>query len=177
MRIKVISYSFTGNNEALAAGFAREIGAEHLRITEPKKRTAVKILKEKLFKKDPKINLRGDEITNEDFAVFFSPFWFGKLASPLRSYFKMLKTKPAKYGFVSLCGGFDNAEAAEKFKAELSALLGCEPDFVIIYKIADLLPSDSAPTQNMLINYRVSSEDLESLMASLVESTDSLIPQ
>lgn len=176
MKTKVISYSFTGNNEAFAADFAREVGAEHIRITEPKKRTAGKILKENLFKKDPKINLSGDEITDEDFVVFFSPFWFGKMASPLRTYLKQLKNKPTQYGFISLCVGFENPEDAEKLKAELASYCGSEPEFVIINKIADLLPSDPPPTQNMLNDYRVSEEDLERIIPALIESVGSKLP-
>lgn len=177
MRIKVISYSFTGNNEALAEGFAREVGAEHIRITEPKKRTAGKIIKENLFKKDPRINLSGDEISEGDFAVFFSPFWFGKMASPLRAYLKKLKSKPDKYGFVSLCVGFENPEGEDQLNAELAAYCGKNPEFVMIHKIVDLLPADPSPTMQMLNDYRVCPEDLERLLSSLLESVGGKLPR
>jgi flavodoxin len=170
MKTKVISYSFTGNNEALAADFAKEIGAIHLRITEPKKRTMGTILKENLFKKDPKINLSEDEILENDFAVFFSPFWFGKIASPLRSYFKQIKKKCFKYGFISLCVGFEDHDGTEKFKIELTDMLGREPEFVIIKKIADLLPSEPIPTQKLLNDYRVNQDHTKLLVASLKDS-------
>ena len=39
MKITVISYSLTGNNEALAASVAAALGAEHIKISEPKRRT------------------------------------------------------------------------------------------------------------------------------------------
>ncbi len=177
MKTKVISYSFTGNNDALAAGFAREVGAEHIRITEPKKRTAGKILKENIFKKDPKINLSGDEISEDDFIVFFSPFWFGKVASPLRSYLKQLSGKAFKYGFISLCVGFEHPDGLDQFKTELGAMLRREPEFVIIKKVADLLPSDPPPTQTMLNDFRVSPEDLESLLPSLIEGAGGKFPR
>lgn len=119
MNIKVISYSFTGNNDALAAEFAKAVGAEHLRITEPKKRTAGKIVRENLFSRAPKINLSGDEISAEDFTIFFSPFWFGKIASPMRAYFNKLRNIPSKYGFASLCVGFDKPDDYQAFKNEL----------------------------------------------------------
>ena len=169
MTTKVISYSFTGNNEALAANFAKEIGAEHLQIIEPKKRTAGKIMKENLFNRDPKINLSGDEISAEDFAVFVSPFWFGKLASPLRAYLKKLKNIPSKYGFLSLCVGYDDPEGYQKFKNDLAEMLGREPEFVILKRIADLLPSGQAPTQKLLTEYRINQEDLTKLVASIKE--------
>jgi flavodoxin len=38
MKAVVISYSLTGNNGDLAASLAATLGAEHVRITEPKSR-------------------------------------------------------------------------------------------------------------------------------------------
>ena len=169
MNIKVISYSYTGNNEALAADFAKEIGAEHLRITEPKKRTAGKIVRENLFNRDPKINLSGDEISTRDFAVFVGPFWFGKIASPLRAYFKQFKIIPSKYGFLSLCVGFDDPEDHQKLKAELEHMLGRAPEFVILKRIADILPPEPEPSQKMLTEYRINPEDLATLVVSIKE--------
>jgi DNA-directed RNA polymerase subunit F len=174
MKIKVISYSFTGNNDALAAEFAKEIGAEHLRITEHKKRTSGKIIKEKLFNKEPKINLSKDEITEDIFAIFFGPFWFGKIASPLRAYFKQLKNLSFKHGFASLCVGFDNPKAYQNLKDELSNLLGSDPDFVIIKKIADLFPSTQEPTQKMLTEYRINHEHAKVLAKSIKDEIGSL---
>jgi flavodoxin len=177
VKTKVISYSFTGNNEALAADFAKEIGAEHLRITEPKKRTTGTILKENLFKKEPKVNLSEDEISEDVFAVFFSPFWFGKIASPLRSYFMQIKNKSFKYGFISLCVGFDNPDDKKKFEAELGTMLRKEPEFVIIKKIADLLPSDPRPTQKLLNDYRVNQDHLRLLVASIKHIVGQKLPK
>jgi flavodoxin len=167
MNAKVISYSFTGNNDALAAEFAKEIGAEHLRITESKKRTSGMIIRENLFKKDPKINLSKDEITEDVLAIFFGPFWFGKIASPLRSYLKQLNNISFNYGFASLCVGFDNPEAYQNLKNELSNLLGKDPEFVIIKKISDMLPPDPEPTQKMLTQYRINHEHAKILAKSI----------
>ena len=170
MKTKVISYSYTGNNEALAADFAKEIGAEHLRITEPKKRTAGMIVKENLFKRDPKINLSKDEISEDVFAIFFGPFWFGKIASPLRSYFKQLKNRSFKYGFVSLCVGPDDPEADDNLKDELNNMIGKDPEFIILKKIADLFPPDPQPTQQMLTQYRLNEKDLKMLVSSIKDT-------
>lgn len=169
MNIKVISYSYTGNNDALAEGFANAIGAEHLRIIEPKKRTAGKIVRENVFNRDPKINLSGDEISSEDFVFFFSPFWFGKIASPMRAYFKKLKDIPSQYGFLSLCVGFDKPEGYQKFKDELEQMLGREPEFVILKRIAELLPSGQETSQKMITEYRIDQENLPLLVASIKE--------
>jgi hypothetical protein len=176
MKNKVISYSFTGNNESLAAEFAKAIGAEHLRITEPKKRTAGKIVRENLFNRDPKINLSGEEISADDFAIFVSPFWFGKIASPLRAYLKLLKSIPSKYGLLSLCVGYDNPETYQKFKVELGQMLGRAPEFVILKRIAEFLPPGHEPSQKMLTEYRVNQEDLTMLVASIIEELGDTSP-
>ncbi|MCK4731406.1 MAG: flavodoxin family protein, partial [Methanophagales archaeon] len=55
MKVTVISYSLTGNNEALAASIASEISAEHIRITESKPRTNVTIALDMLFNRTPKV--------------------------------------------------------------------------------------------------------------------------
>jgi flavodoxin len=169
MKIKIISYSYTGNNETLAANLAKEINAKHLRIIEPKKRTAGKIVRENVFNRDPKINLSGVEISAEDFVIFVGPFWFGKIASPLRAYFKQLKRIPSKYGFLSLCVGYDDPVGYQKFKNELGQMLGRAPEFVILKRIADLFPSGQAPTQKMLTEYRINQQDLKLLVASIKE--------
>lgn len=176
MTTKVISYSFTGNNDRIAEAFAKEIGAEHFRITEPKKRTAGMIVKENLFNKDPKITLSKDVLTEDDFVVFFGPFWFGKMASPLRAYFKQLKGISFDYGFASLCVGFDNSEGEEKFKGELIALLGSNPKFLILKKIVDLLPPDPAPTQNMITQYRLSQDHTDLLVSSIKAESKDFLP-
>jgi len=175
MRIKVISYSYTGNNDALASEFAKEIGAEYLRITEPKKRTSGLIIKENLFNKTPKINLTGDEIDEDVFVIFFSPFWFGKIASPLRTYFEQLKDRSFNYGFISLCVGFDDPEKYQILKETLSHLLGRDPMFMIIKKISDLLPADPEPTQKMLTQYRISKEHEKTLISSIKDEIENFL--
>jgi len=43
MKMVMVSYSMTGNNDALAANIAAELGIERVRITEPKVRTSARI--------------------------------------------------------------------------------------------------------------------------------------
>lgn len=172
MKTKVISYSYTGNNESLAASFAKAIGAEHVHITEPKKRTTGMIIKEHLFNRDAKINLSKDEISEDVFVIFFAPFWFGKIATPARSYFKQLKDISFNYGFISLCVGSDDPEFNNKLKNALSNMIGRDPEFVIIKKLADLFPPDPKPTPKMLMTYRTTDEHLKMLVSSIKESIE-----
>ena len=53
---------------------------------------------------------------------------------------------------------------------ELRNMLGSDPEFVIIKKIADLLPPDPKPTQKMLTQYRINDTDLKMLVSSFKET-------
>ena len=53
MNIAVISYSFTGNNEALARSVADALSAEHIRISEAKPRTLGRITFDMIFDRIP----------------------------------------------------------------------------------------------------------------------------
>jgi len=53
MKTAVISYSLTGNNNALATRFARELKAEHIKVTEQEKRTNGTIAADILFQRTP----------------------------------------------------------------------------------------------------------------------------
>jgi flavodoxin len=44
MRIKILSYSLTGNNETLANQIAKQLRTEHMIITEDRKRTIPNLL-------------------------------------------------------------------------------------------------------------------------------------
>jgi len=54
MKTVIMSYSLTGNNESLAKRIAEELKVEHIRITEPKKRTNGTIAADIVFGRTPK---------------------------------------------------------------------------------------------------------------------------
>jgi flavodoxin len=167
MMIKVISYSYTGNNEKLANAFAREFFADHIRITEKRKRTMLTIALDYLFRRDPKINKPQVGISSDELAIFFGPIWFGRIASPMRSYLKQLENKSIKYGFISLCVGSDDSDAQGKLIGELRDVLGNEPEFFIEQPISNLLPADPEPTHKTAMQYRVNDKDIEMIIDSI----------
>jgi hypothetical protein len=172
MKIVVVSYSFTGNNEALAASAASELKAEHIIITEPKKRTMGTIVFDMLLNRTPKVNKDPMSLKPYDFILFFGPIWMGQAATPLRPYFKYLKTYPHKYGYISISGGADIANP--KIPAELKKRTGTDPAVLIDFHIADLLPKNSDSTRKDTSAYRLTESDIKKLTAELVTKLDDL---
>ena len=168
MKIVVISYSFTGNNEALANSIAKEFAAEHIKITEPKPRTMGSITLDMLFNKTPKVKPIPERLENYDLILFLGPVWMGHVASPLRVYLKYLKTNPHRYAFISISGGADGPNP--KLAGELKKRVGKEPVAVIDLHIVDLLPSDPKPTREDTSSYRLKDEDVRSLTDKVVKT-------
>lgn len=148
MKIAVISYSLTGNNEALAKSVAEEFAAEHIKIKEPKSRTMGSIILDMIFKKTPQVQPMPGKLENYDLILFFGPIWIGQVATPLRAYLKYLLTNPCRYAFISISGGALGPNL--KLADELKKRTGKEPIALIDLHIADLLPADPKPTPEPL---------------------------
>ena len=168
MKITVISYSLTGNNEALATSIASEFSAEHIRITESKPRTTGTIALDMLFNRTPKVNPTMINVEDNDLVIFVGPVWMGQVASPLRACFKHLKTSLGQYAFISISGGADGVNP--KLGRELNKRVGKKPVAIIDLHIADLLPSDPKPTRKDTSFYRLNDEDVKSLTNTIVKT-------
>ena len=122
MKIIVISYSLTGNNEALAKSVAKELKAEHIKITEPKHRTIVTIIIDTLFNRTPQVNPSQIKTNKNELVIFVGPVWMGMVATPFRAYFKQLREKLDKYAFVSISGGAigNNPKLKDELEKRLS---------------------------------------------------------
>lgn len=163
MKTVVISYSLTGNNEALAAALAEELGADRAVITETKKRTMGTSLLDAIFGRTPKIRMPEIEAADYEQVVFVAPVWAGMIASPLRACFKALRNKIVNYTFVSLSGGATGADSNPKLAEELEKRLGNTPKAVIDFHISDLLPKEPAPTPQITMAFRLEGKEAERL--------------
>lgn len=168
MKTAVISYSFTGNNEALAGQIAGELSAEHVRIKETKRRNTGSILLDVIFNKTPKAEPAPETLENYDLLLFVGPVWMGQAASPLRAYLERLKTNPTKYAFISLSGGA--AGSNPKLADDLKKRAGSEPAALIDLHIADLLPPGPKPTMKDTSSYRIKDADLKKLTDKIVKT-------
>ena len=168
MKAIVISYSFTGNNEALSASLAAALAAEHARITEPKPRKTGTIVWDVLFKRTPKIGMPVENVEAYDWVFFVGPVWMGQIATPFRACFQQLGQQIGKYAFISISGGADGPNP--NLAGELVERLGKEPACLIDLHIADLLPPDPKPTRTDTSAYRLSEQDVKDLTDTIVET-------
>ena len=167
-RVVVVSYSLTGNNDALAASIASAFQAEHIRITESMPRTNGTIALDMLFNRTPKVNTEVDSVKDSDFVIFVGPVWMGHVASPLRACFKRLKGRLGRYAFVSISGGANGPNP--KLAHELKKRVGKEPVALIDLHIADLLSSDQKPTREDTSSYCLTEKDIRALTDTAMET-------
>jgi flavodoxin len=160
MKTIVISYSFTGNNQALAASLATTLAAEHVSITEPKPRTMAKIVLDVVLNRTPKI-VPVEKTQAYDLVLLVGPVWMGQIASPFRACFKQIGQSIEKYVFISISGGADGPNP--KLADELERRLGRKPVHLLDLHIADLLPPEPKPTRNDTMNYRITASDVKHL--------------
>jgi multimeric flavodoxin WrbA len=168
MKVIVVSYSFTGNNKALADSIAAEFAAEHINITESKPRTMGAIILDILFRRTPQVNPIADKVEDHDLVLLVGPVWMGQVATPLRAYLKRLKASPGQYAFISISGGALGPNP--KLAGELEKRVGKKPAAVIDLHITDLLPSDPKPAMKDTSAYRLSDGDVKSLTDTIVKS-------
>jgi len=173
MKTAVISYSLTGNNEALANSVAEELAVEHIRVTEPRRRTMVSIVLDMIFGRTPQVQPTASRLENYDLILFCGPVWMGQVATPLRAYLKYLKTGLRRYAFISISGGADGANT--KLTGELKKRVGREPIALIDLHIADLLPPDPKPVRKVTSAYRIDDRDIEKLTGTVVKTVQEAI--
>jgi hypothetical protein len=166
MKMMVLSYSLTGNNEALAKSLAGALSGEHVSITEPGRRNMGTIGFDMMFKRTPKVNVPAVRPEERDLVVFVGPVWMGQVASPFRACFKELGPRLGRYAFVSVCGGADGLNP--RLASELTERLGKEPVALIELHKAGLLPPEPKPTRNDTMRYRISEADVELLTGKAV---------
>lgn len=166
MRKVIVSYSLTGNNERLAASLAAALGAERVRITEPKPRTMLRTVLDMVFNRTPKISVSLDKIETHDWVLFVGPVWMGQVATPFRACFKQLRDKAAGYAFISISGGADGPNP--KIAEELKKRLGQDPACLIDLHIADLLPPEPKPTRDDTSAYQLTEDNVKHLTDIIV---------
>lgn len=166
MSIAVVSYSMTGNNEALASRLAKALPAEHIRITEPKKRSYGAIALDVALNRTPRASPAPQTLDKYDGIIFVAPVWMEQPAFPLRSYLKYLKKNPRKYGFVSISGGSLNPNP--HLLKNIIKHAGNAPAVLVDMHIADLLPKDTKIDPKAVGAYKLTESDYDSLTAKAV---------
>ncbi|MNO48440.1 hypothetical protein D3C76_387750 [compost metagenome] len=173
MNIAVISYSYTGNNEALAGSVAKALSAEHIQISEARSRTMGSIALDMILSRTPLVHPAPETIGNYDFILFFGPVWMGHVAAPLRVYLKYLKSHPQRYGFLSISGGADGTNP--KLTGDLRKRAGADPAVLIDLHIADLLPNSPKTARKDTSAYRLTDGDINQLTHTMMKKLREVI--
>ncbi len=168
MKIAVVSYSLTGNNEALAERIAKNYSAPHIKITEARKRTNGTIIGDMIFGRSPKGQPAPQTLEKYDLVLFFAPIWLGKIASPLRLYLKYVKSISKKYAFFSISGGALGPNP--KIASELKKRTDASPVAYADLHIADLIASGEKTTMEKASAYKLSKNDIEKLTGNITKA-------
>jgi flavodoxin len=157
MKILVIYYSFSGNNEALANELRRRLDCDSVRVTEKQKRTSLTILLDLMFRRLPDIEPVQIDLASYDRLVLAGPVWAGRIATPLASFIARHGAQFPEYAFISLCTGGNGQ--VEKITNELRRRASKNPKAVAQLKVNDLLPPEQQGKIKYTTNHRVSKSD------------------
>lgn len=161
MNIAIISFSYSGNNEALAKSVANKLNARHIKIATTKPVNMGRLILDMMFGITPKVKPNPEIVQQYDLVLFFSPVWMGMTASPLRAYLNYLRHNPIRYGFLSISGGADGGNT--KLEKELRKRTGKEPCIVLDQHISETLQSKAQITRKDTSEYKLSQTDVEKL--------------
>lgn len=173
MKIAVVSYSYTGNNDKLAACVAQSLSAEHIKITTQKPMTTGSIAMDMIFNTIPKVHPTPEVLRPYDLVLFFAPVWMGHIASPLRPYLQAVKVSTKAYGFFSVSGGADGENP--KLSAELLKRTGIEPKIMLDQHIKVFIHLNSKPTRKDTSTYKISEEEAFQLSSIAIEKINKFI--
>ncbi|MBG6130578.1 menaquinone-dependent protoporphyrinogen IX oxidase [Aquimarina sp. EL_43] len=157
MKTLIVYFSFSGNNELLAKDVAKDLEADLLQITEPKKRGIFRIMLDMLFNRFPKINELNILWDEYHHIVLMAPIWNYIIAHPMKTFIKKSKEDLKNYSFITLCSGRDTQK--EKIAAQLEKLARYEPKVIIEFETRTFI----TPEQESKGAYKVTQEDLTRL--------------
>lgn len=168
MKTVIISYSATGNNDALATSIANDLDIDHIKITKPINKITFGIILTHLFNRVPKVEPMPNMIDKYDFIILCAPVWMGKVAAPLRPYLSYLKKNPHKYAFVSLCGGA--AGPNTKLSYEITKRVGEKPTVFTEYYLSNLFPKEQKPVIKDTMDYIVNEDEIKKITNIVIKN-------
>ncbi|HRX10693.1 MAG TPA: hypothetical protein P5210_03525, partial [Draconibacterium sp.] len=91
----------------------------------------------------------------------------GKVASPLRPVFKMLKGKSKNFSFVSISAGPE--DNCQRINTELGKRLGNKPEKVLNPLIVNLMTDKTNPSRKELDEYKLKGDDAKMVINEVVK--------
>lgn len=173
MNIVIISYSYTGNNTALADCVARDLSTKHIKVSVPQPFTMGTIVMDMLFSRIPKVTPPPEILGQYDLILLFGPVWMGHVASPLRAYLKYLNQKQVPYGFLSISGGADGGNP--KLSAELLKRTGRAPAILLDQHIAELISTDTRADRKETAEYKIKEADIKLLSKQAISHINKIL--
>lgn len=162
MKTLILSYSFSGNNKKFAESLANKLKAKHIEIKEQKERSIKSIMLDVIFHRKQKVLIDPEIVNDYENVIFVGPFWMGKIATPLKPYFKHNKTAKKPYGFITVSGG--SLGKNNKYTKELINRNGFEPMFCCDYYIVDLMDKSEDKSMKESSSYSLSENDVTNLV-------------
>ncbi|PKV50619.1 hypothetical protein ATE84_2682 [Aquimarina sp. MAR_2010_214] len=157
MKTLIVYFSFSGNNELLAKDLTKDLEADILQITEPKKRGMFRIMLDMLFNRFPKINELDILWNDYQHIVLMAPIWNYIIAHPMKTFIKKNKEHLKNYSFITLCSGRDTQK--KKIAAQLKKIASYEPKVIIELETRTFIVKE----QESNGAYKVTQEDLRKL--------------
>jgi flavodoxin len=181
MKLLIVYYSFTGNNEALARKLGERIGCDTLRIEEKKKRTNATFALDVILKKRRGLKEYDVDLSAYDHIILVAPVWAGMIATPMQSFARLENRNLKSYSVIALCGGADGQK--ENIRAFLESTMSWKPLLVEELRVSDILRAEERDSIMSKIPYKVKEEDLEvfnskieTFLRELGVSTVKLVP-
>jgi len=171
MKVIVIYYSYSGNNETLAKELQRRLVCSIWKIEEVHRRRGITIFLDILFHRRPKILKPAIQLSRFNHVILVAPVWAGKIAGPLRSFLELEGNQIHKYSFISLCGGAGNTY----LESELEKLLHKKPLLITELSVNKLLTPEKRDKVKYTSGYRLQEGDLKAFDAEIKNFMQSVV--
>lgn len=165
MKIAIIYFSFTKNNEKLATYLSTKLAADIYTIKEERRRTSWRIILDMFFNRSPAIHQLDIDTTEYDHVILVAPIWDFSIAHPMKSFLKQMVGRIVSYSFATICIGRDGQ--AEKVRKQLLELLKTPPQSLLELHFNDLLPSNKQGKGQGTIGYVIKEEELDTYAAEV----------
>lgn len=175
MKLLILYYSFTGNNELLAKHLACRFVCRAEAVLEKRKRRPLTILLDMLFKRRPEIHGLRAAPADFDHVLFLAPLWNMGVAHPMASAIRQTRDALPDYSFVSLCG-YERAGQREHLIRELRELTGKSPSHVWELPVSGLVPPEDRDDARVVSSRRVAADELSAFGNEIEEIVRALEP-
>lgn len=160
MKLLILYYSRTGNNQLLAQHLAENLGSDIEEIRPIRKFKLLGFLLDFFKNRQPKISEITKNPLDYDHVLFLAPLFDMGVAHPLKTALTQLRTQLGPYSFVTFCG-YEREGQAKHVHGELLELTGIEPAHIQELWVGDLLPKDQQENAMKVSGYKVKETELE----------------